>query len=297
MEAYRKYLSPQVVSRLARMDLRARLVVEGFLTGLHESPYHGFSVEFAEHRPYGPGDPIRFIDWKVWGRTDRYYIKEYVEETNLKAYLLMDISASMGYSSNGLSKLEYGTYLAAALSYLMLSQQDAVGLLVFDEVIRKYLPPKSVMGYLHPLLTELDGLKPGRGTDVSRVLHHLAERIKRRGLIILISDLFDDPERVMTGLKHFRHKKHEVIVFHVLDPQERGFDFKRDGVFVDLETGERLTVQPWHIKRAYRELMGTFADWYKRECRQHRIDYVLLDTATDYDVALVQYLTKRKRIM
>ena len=293
---YRKYLRPDVVSRLSRLDLVARLVVEGFITGLHRSPYHGFSVEFSEYRPYMPGDPLRHIDWKVWGRTDRYYIKQFEEETNLRATLLLDVSESMNYASGEITKLRYAKYLAAALSYLMLIQRDAVGLVTFTETIDRYLPPRSVLSYLHVLLRELDQTKTGGGTHLSKVLHDMAERIKRRGLIILLSDLLDDPNDVLTALKHFRHRKHEVIVFHILDPRERRFDFKKDATFIDMETGEQVQSRPWHIRSEYRESMTDFIRRYKRECRQHRIDYVEIDTGQPFDVALFNYLAKRKRM-
>ena len=293
---YRKYLKPEVVSRLSRLDLVARLVVEGFITGLHRSPYHGFSVEFSEYRPYMPGDPLRHIDWKVWGRTDRYYVKQFEEETNLRTYLLLDGSGSMGYTSGMLTKLRYATYLAAALSYLMLIQRDAVGLVTFDEKVQSYHPPRSVFSYLHILLKAMDALKSEGETRVSNTFHDLAERIKRRGLIIVLSDLFDDPEEVLTSLKHFRHRKHEVIVFHILDPMERTFAFDRDAQFIDMETGEKIQTQPWHIRSQYRESVDQFLDHYKRECRQHRIDYVPVDTSQPFDMALFNYLVMRKKI-
>ena len=293
---YRKYLRPDVVSRLSRLDLVARLVVEGFITGLHRSPYHGFSVEFSEYRPYIPGDPLRHIDWKVWGRTDRYYVKQFEEETNLKAYLLMDASGSMNYTSDKITKLRYASTLAAALSYLMLLQRDAVGLVTFDQKIRSYLPPRSVFSYLHILLKEMDTIKSRGETRLSTVFHDLAERIKRRGLIIVLSDLLDDPEDVLTALKHFRHRKHEVIVFHILDPMEQSFAFEKDAVFLDMETGERIQTHPWHIRSDYRKKVDRFLDLYKRECRQHRIDYVPMNTSTPFDTALFQYLVKRKKM-
>ena len=293
---YRKFLKPETVSKLANMDLVARLVVEGFITGLHKSPYHGFSVEFAEHRQYMPGDEIKHVDWKVYGKTDRYYVKQFEEETNLKAYLLVDASGSMGYSSNGISKLQYATYLCAALTYLMLKQRDSVGLVTFDERIRKYIPPRSVSTYLHVILKELEQTECSQKTNVSVTFHELAERIKRRGLIIIFSDLLDDPRRVMSGLKHFRHKKHEVIVFQILDPIERTFNFHRDARFKDLETGEEISTQPWHIRGEYRKLMSQFIDNYKKQCRENRIDHVVMDTSQDFDRALVQYLIKRKKI-
>ena len=293
---YRQLLKPDVVSKLKTMDLRARLVVEGFIAGLHKSPYHGFSVEFAEHRQYMPGDAIRHIDWKVYGKTDRFYVKQFEEETNLKSYLLLDASASMGYASNGLSKLEYASYLTAALTYLMIKQRDAVGLLTFDNKIRKYLPPRSIKSYLHLILKELEVLKSADVTDVADTFHEMAERINRRGLIIILSDLYDDPEKIMLGLKHFRHKKHEVIVFHILDPLEISFAYQREAIFKDLETGEEISTQPWHIQSEYQKLVNRFIENYKRQCRQHQIDYILLNTAMDFDRALIEYLIKRKRI-
>lgn len=293
---YRKYLKPEVVSKLASMDLRARLVVEGFITGLHKSPYHGFSVEFAEHRQYMPGDEIKHIDWKVYGKTDRFYVKQFEEETNLKAYLLVDASASMGFKSQSITKLQYASYLAGALTYLLIRQRDAAGLLIFDEKIRKYLPPRSVTSYLHLILSELDQTESSSKTNIARALHQMAERIKRRGLIILFSDLFDDPQQVLSGLKHFRHRKHEVIVFHIFDPLELNFDFTQDAVFKDMETGEEITTQPWHIRLEYQKQVKNFIEYFKKNCRENRIDYVLLNTKEDYDRALFQYLLKRKRI-
>ncbi|TDI93878.1 MAG: DUF58 domain-containing protein [Caldithrix sp.] len=292
----RKYLNPEVVSKLRSMDLRARLVVEGFITGLHKSPYHGFSAEFAEHRQYMPGDEIKHIDWKVYGKTDRFYVKRFEEETNLKTYILLDASASMGYSSSGMSKLQYASYLAGALSYLMMQQRDAVGLVTFDEKIRRYLPPRSVTTYLNQILTELDKTESSSKTDISSALHQMADRIKRRGLIILLSDLLDDPQKVRSGLRHFRHKNHEVIVFQILDPLEFSFEFNQDAVFKDMETGEEINTQPWHIRSEYQQQVTEFISTYKKFCREHKIDYVTLNTKEDYDRALFEYLLKRKRI-
>jgi uncharacterized protein (DUF58 family) len=297
MQEALKYLQPKVVAQLANMELRARLVVEGFITGLHKSPYHGFSVEFTEHRPYMPGDEIRHIDWKAYGKTDRYYIKEFEEETNLKTYLILDASKSMDYASAGqLKKIEYASYLAAALGYLMVEQRDAVGLTVYDEQVRTSLPPRATKLYLQQILRELEMLRPGNKTGTAQSLHEVAERIKRRGLIVVLSDLLDDPAQVMTALKHFRHRGNEVIVMQVLDPLERSFAFGTEAVFRDMETKEELLTQPWHIQTAYRESMHEFLDFYKRECRENAIDYVLLDTATPFDRALFEYLNKRKRI-
>jgi uncharacterized protein (DUF58 family) len=279
------------------MELRARLVVEGFIAGLHRSPYHGFSVEFAEHRPYLPGDEIRHIDWKIYGKTDRYYIKRYEEETNLKAYILLDTSASMGYrSGDHLSKVEYGSYLAASLTYLMIRQQDAVGLALFDEQITKYLPPHATRVYLKQVLLALQQASAGGRTGAGKALHSFAERIKRRGLVIVLSDLFDDPDEVIAALKHFRHKKNEVLVMQILDPLERTFAFSENAIFRDVETDERLATFPPQMRRAYQDTLRSFVDRYKRECLEHHIDYLLVDTSTPFDVALVEYLSRRERL-
>ena len=248
------YLRPDVVSRLSSMEMRARLVVEGFITGLHKSPYHGFSVEFAEHRQYMPGDEIRRIDWKVLGRTDRYYIKQFEEETNLKDYLVLDRSRSMAFRGAGpVSKLQYASYLAAAFAYLLMKQQDAVGLLTYDEELRRYLPPHSTKTYLQTILSELEKLEAANATGTGRALNLVAERLQRRGLVMVFSDLFDDPEQVITALKHFRYNQHEVILFHILDPRERDFNFGRDAIFRDMESNEEMMTQPYQIQRAYQE--------------------------------------------
>ncbi|MGH7340921.1 MAG: DUF58 domain-containing protein, partial [Candidatus Rokuibacteriota bacterium] len=243
-----RLLDPHFVSKLTRLDLTARLVVEGFLTGLHRSPYHGFSVEFAEHRQYMPGDPLRHLDWKVLAKSDRKYVKQYEEETNLRAMLLVDTSASMGYASAGVTKLDYTRQLAAALAYLMLRQNDAVGMFAFASGLGEQIPPRSTMGHIRPLLHLLDRLTPAGGTDFTASLHSLAERMTRRGLVILLSDLLDQPERIAQAIHHFRHRKHEVLVFHVLDPQEVAFDFRREAIYVDLETGERVTTRPQELR-------------------------------------------------
>jgi uncharacterized protein (DUF58 family) len=301
---FRSILRPEVVSRLSSIDLVARLVVEGFITGLHRSPYHGFSVEFSEYRPYQSGESVKNIDWRIWGRTDRFYVKQFQEETNLKSYLLLDASASMRYASKDASpsasgktsKFQYAVYLAAALAYLMLMQRDAVGLATFDDRIRAFLPPRSVFSYLHVLLSEM-GKTDNRGeTDLSGIFNTLAERIKRRGLIIVFSDLLDDQDSVIASLKHFRHRKHEVIVFHILDPMEKRLDFRTDAVFVDLETGEKLHTDPRQMGGTYRDSIGRFVDRYRRECRSHNIDYVAIDTSQPFDEALFRYLTRRKTI-
>ena len=304
METPLKYLQPDVISKLANMELRARLVVEGFITGLHKSPYHGFSVEFAEHRQYMPGDEIRRLDWKVYGKTDRYYIKQYEEETNLSSTLILDASNSMSFSSapfgrkkeQGISKLVYASYVAAALAYLMVQQRDAVGLTVYDQSIRTSLPPHATQAYLRKILLDLERVQPGNGTGTAASLHRIAEQMQRRGLAVILSDLFDDPSEVLAAMKHFRHNRHEVLVLQILDPLERSFAFGGDAVFRDLESGEEMMSQPYHLQRAYQKEMQAFVERYKRECRENNIDYVLMDTATPFDTALFQYLTKRRRM-
>lgn len=290
------FLQPEVVSRLSRLDLIARLVVEGFITGLHRSPYHGFSVEFSEYRAYQPGDSLKQIDWKVWGRTDRFYVKQFEEETNLKAYLLLDVSGSMAYGSGKITKLQYATWLCAALAYLMLLQRDAVGLALFDTTLRRYIPPRSVFSYLSVLLREMHRTKGKGDTDIAQTFHGLAERIKRRGLIVILSDLFDDQQKVLNAFKHFRHQKHEVIVFHVLDPMESQLDFSKETVFIDMETGEKISTDPRYIASSYRMYFEEFINRYKRECREQNIDYIPIITTTPFDQALFQYLIKRKRM-
>jgi uncharacterized protein (DUF58 family) len=301
-EDYRKYLDPATVSKLASLELKARLVVEGFIVGLHKSPYHGFSVEFADYRQYMPGDDIKHIDWKIYGKSDRFYIKQFEEETNLKGYILLDASASMGYRSPdlknrvGLSKLEYGCYLAAALSYLMLRQQDAPGLLVFDEHIRSFIPPRGARSHINNILKQLDKTKPTAGTEAGVAFHELADRVKRRGLIIVISDLLDEPDKMLAGLKHFRHRKHEVIVFQILDPYERNFGYGAEARFRDLETGQMLLTNPHQIRQAYTERLNEFIEKFKQGCRESLIDYHLLDTSVPFDKALFGYLAKRSRL-
>lgn len=292
----KKYLHPETVAKLDNMALRARLVVEGYIIGQHKSPYHGFSVEFAEHRAYGPGDEIRHVDWKLYGKTDRYYVKQYEEETNLKVYILLDISRSMKYTSKTVSKLDYASYLSAALSYLMLNQRDGTGLILFDEKIQTFIPPRSTSSHLNTILKHLEKPKLGSDTEIGTVLHEMAERIKKRGLIILISDLMDDQESVLSGLKHFRHNKQEVILFHILDRKELDFDFNTRTRFKDMESGSLLTTEPWQIKSSYKKRIQLLQDEYKKQCRKQLIDYVPLFTDQSLDIALNSYLNKRQKL-
>ena len=292
----RKYLEPEMVARLSNMSLRARLVVEGYIIGQHKSPFHGFSVEFAEHRAYGPGDEIRHIDWKLYGKTDRFFVKQYEEETNLRSYILLDTSRSMEYKSNKISKLDYGNYLSAALAYLMINQQDGVGLTLFDNQIQTFIPPRSKPSHVNTILTHLDKTGSGRDTDVGIVLHEMAERIKKRGLIILISDLFDETGNIINGLKHFRHNKQEIIVFHVMDRKELNFDFSNRTKFKDMETDEQITTEPWKIRKIYQKAIQSYQDELRLRCREQKIDYVPLFTDQNLDLALNEYLKKRQRL-
>ena len=285
-----------MVAMLNSISMKAKLVVEGYIIGQHRSPYHGFSVEFSEHRSYEPGDEIKHIDWKLYGKTNRLYVKRYEEETNLRAHLILDTSKSMSYTSNKVSKLDYGSYLLAALSYLMISQQDAAGVVLFDEKIRTFIPPKSTPSHLNTLLNILDAPKPGNDTKIESVLHQMAERINKRGLVIIISDLLDEPKNVVNGLKHFRHRKQEVILFHILDRNELEFEFENRTKFVDMESGEEITTDPWHIKNEYKNLILDIQKYHRRNCRLNKIDYVPLYTDDSLDKGLSEYFNKRQRL-
>jgi len=306
----KEFLAPRVVGKLQRLDMIARLVVEGFLTGLHKSPYHGFSVEFAEHRQYMPGDPVRDVDWKVFAKSDRYYIKQFEEETNLRAHILIDTSTSMLYrgQSDGVSKLRYAINLAASLAYLMIHQQDAVGLLLFSDKIDTLIRPRSARIHLRVLLRALEvELRRASGrritedeprrTRIGHCLSYLAERAPRRGLTILLTDLWDqNQEEALAALKHFRHRQHEVVIFHLQDPLEAEFPFREEGLFVDVETGEKLNVLPWEMAKDFRRRMEERVAFYKRGCSENRIDYERVLTSTPFDVALLRYLEKRQRL-
>ena len=292
----RKYLRPETVALLNSMSLRARLVVEGYIIGHHRSPYHGFSVEFAEHRSYGPGDETKHIDWKLFGKTDRLYVKRYEEETNLRAHIILDTSKSMLYSSAEVSKLSYANSLAASLSYLMINQQDAVGIAKFSEKIDTFIPPKARPSHLNLILSQLDDKDSGNDTQIGMVLHELADRIKKRGMVILISDLLDKPENIMKGLKHFRHQNQEVIVFHIQDRKESEFDFDTRTKFFDMETGEEIVTEPWHIRSNYNELISQLESNYKSDCREQFIDYVPIFTDQNLDISITEYIKKRRKM-
>ena len=291
-----KYLDPQFLANIGNLELIARSVVEGFITGLHKSPFHGFSVEFAQHRPYMPGDALRFVDWKVYARTDRYYIKQFEEETNLRSYILLDVSSSMAYQSAKVSKWMYASYLASALAYLLLHQRDATGLVLFDDRIRLQMPPRSMGSYLRLMLKHIGQAQMGKDTSVGTVLHQIADQFRRRGLIILISDLLDDPEEILKGLKHFRHDKHEVLVFHILDRQELEFEFNGNVMFKDLESDARVKTQHFFIRQQYRERFRNFLKYYRLETSKNNIDYQQMFTDEPLNIALTKFLSKRRRL-
>ena len=290
-----RHLDPAVLSRIGSMELKARMVVEGFLAGLHQSPFKGFSVEFAEYRQYMLGDDLSTIDWKVYARSDRYCVKKFEEETNLDCYLLLDISGSMGYASQGISKLEYGSYVAASLAYLMQRQRDAVGLISFDRRVVDRLPVSARPGHLRTLLVMLDRLRLGEASDVSKPLHDLANALARRGMVVLISDLLDEPEQIIKGLKHLRYRGSDVIVFHVLDHDELTFPFERATRFRDMETDDEVLAVPPVVREYYLEQIRDLIALYERELRLAGIDYRLLDTTTPLDFALMSYLSMRAR--
>lgn len=293
----RRFLDPAVVARLGTLELKARTIVEGFLSGLHRSPFKGFSVEFAEYRQYIPGDDLATIDWKVYARSDRHYVKKFEEETNLDCHVMLDLSGSMGYGSRGITKFEYAACLAASLGYLMNRQRDAVGLTAFDERVVTMLPASARSGHLRALLITLDKLELGRETNVAKPLHQLADSLTKRGMVVLISDLLDDPERVVRGLKHFQFRGTDVIVFHVLDPDEIEFPFERATRFEDLETSEEVLAVPAVVRSHYLKEMSGLIERYKRDLGASGIDYHLLSTAEPLELALLAYLSTRARKM
>jgi uncharacterized protein (DUF58 family) len=291
-----RFLDPEGLAKLGSRELVARQVVEGFLTGRHRSPYHGFSVEYLDHRAYAFGDDLRALDWKLLARTDKYHVKLFHDETNLRATILLDCSASMKFKTGALSKLEYGSYLTAALAHLMLRQNDAVGLVMFDREVVASLPPRARPSQFRQILDMLDRTQTGNDTDVGAVLHTIAERLKRRGLVIVISDLIDDEAKIGNGLQHFRHDKHEVVVFHVMDDAELTFPWDRITRFKDLEGHGRVVTNPNSLRARYLARLGTFLDGIKTACVQRSISYNLVNTKEPYEVFLAAYLEKRARI-
>jgi uncharacterized protein (DUF58 family) len=290
-----QYLRPDVIQQVKRLDLKARFIIEGFLSGLHDSPFHGFSVEFSEHRKYTPGDDIRQIDWGVFAKTDRYYIKKFEAETNLDAYLLMDCSGSMDFSTDGrMSKMDYAICIAAALGYLMISQQDSVGLVTFDEKVRAFMPPKSKRSHLLNILGTLARTRPSGKTFMAAAIHDIANRVKKRGLMILLSDLLVEQQEVIKALHHLKFRGHDLIIFQVLDHSELAFEFDGQVRFEEPESHERLDADPRAIRAAYLEELRAFIEEYKREARTIRADFVTVDNAMTFDKALIEFLSQRQ---
>jgi uncharacterized protein (DUF58 family) len=296
MAGTEKYLRPEVIRQVARLDLRAKFIVEGFLAGLHASPFHGFSVEFSEHRKYVPGDDVKDLDWNIYAKTDKYYLKKFQAETNLTGYLVMDLSESMAYTyRQELTKFEYAICLAAALGYLMIHQQDPVGLVTFGTKIQASLPPRSKRTQLGTILAVLANLKPSGNTDVAQCLHQLAVMIRNKSLILIFSDLLTDPEPVLQSLHHLRHGGNEVILFHILDEAEVHFPFEGIVEFEDVEDHHMLTVDAKGIRADYLQSVGEFREFYRQECAKANIDYVPIDTSISFDKALMEYLIQRQK--
>lgn len=295
MDALQRFLQPETLNKLKGLELKARMIVEGYVSGMHKSPYHGFSVEFAEHREYVPGDDLRYVDWKVFGKSDRIYLKQYDEETNFVCHLLVDSSESMTYKSDQaiFSKQQYAQYVAAALAYLIIQQQDAVGLATFDSSVRQFLRPGSTAAQLRQLCHTLE-LSPSTGeSSIGPIFHDLAERIKRRGLVVILSDFFDDPDTLLMGLKHFWHRRHDVVLLHVIDPAEQDFAFVDPTLFKGLENlGEQLT-EPRALRKAYQREFEAFLKQLRSNARDLRMDYVLLRTDQPLEVALHEFLSRR----
>jgi uncharacterized protein (DUF58 family) len=297
MGAPEKYLRPEVIRQVARLDLRAKFIVEGFLAGLHASPYHGFSVEFSEHRKYVPGDDLKDLDWGVYAKTDKYYLKKFQAETNVTGYLVMDLSKSMGYTyRQELTKFEYSICLAAALGYLMIHQQDPVGLVAFDQKIQTSLPPRSKRTQLGTILSVLANLKPAvMETAIAPSLHQLATMIRSKSLVMVFSDLLADMGPVLEALHHLRHRGNEVILFHVLDEAEVHFPFEGLIEFEDVESPDRMVLDAKGMRADYVEAVREFQESYRAECAKANVDYVAMDTSVSFDKALLEYLVQRQR--
>ena len=288
-------LDPRTLAKLKGLHLRARHIVEGYVSGLHRSPYHGFSIEFAEHREYAPGDDLRYVDWKVFGRTDKYYLKQYEDETNLLCYLVLDVSESMTYRSNpaALSKLEYAQALAASVAWLVLEQQDAAGLITFDSQIRTLLRPASNSSHLKQMIHSMETASPGKKTAAGPIFHELAERLKKRGVVMILSDFFDNVKSLLAGLKHFHHRRHDVVLLHVLDPAELDFPFQRPTQFQGLEEFPDVMTDPQALRRAYLKELGAFQQALREGCRTMNMDYELMRTDRPLDAALRSFLAGR----
>lgn len=292
----RRFLHPEAIRRISRLDLRARHVVEGFLAGLHRSPYFGQSVEFVQHRQYAWGDDLRYVDWKVWARQDRYYVKQFEEDTNLRCTLVVDVSASMQYGSRGMSKYEYAATVAACLAYLVLRQQDAIGCVAFDQNVRMTVPPRTRRSHLDSILQALDASQPQNKTDLGLILRGLAESLPRRGMVVLISDLLVPREGLVSGLKLLSGRGHDLLVFHVLDDDELDFPFSGPTRFEGLETAEQLPCNPRALREGYLEALRAYLDEVRRGCLSHQADYMLVRTSQPLDAVLVTFLNNRRAL-
>ena len=294
---YKQLLDPVFISRLNSLELISKKVVEGFMVGLHKSPYHGFSAEYSEHRPYQKGDSISDIDWKAYARTDKHFIKKYEEDTNLICHIVLDVSSSMNFMGSGaITKLEYGKILAASLLHLMINQQDSTGLVLFSDVIKKYFSPKATKTYRGHLIKSLQEIDAQGETNTAECLNIIAEKIKKRGLVIVISDLLDSVESVVSAIKHLHFKKNEVIVFQILDPDEINLTYDSDMLFVDKETGEELRTNPSQIRKSYQEEFKKFLAKIKKESRNVGVEYNLIQTTHSLENALLEYFKKRAKM-
>lgn len=285
---------PVTLSKIANMELRARLVVDGALSGIHKSPYKGSSIEFLEHKEYSPGNETKHIDWKILAKTDKYYVKQFEEETNLKCFVFLDTSGSMGYKSTGVSKFEYAATLAASLSYLLLKQSDLVGLVSYSDRVLQYIPPRSRLTHLHAILHALAKLKTSGKSNTSVILNEFIEKISRRSLIIIISDFFDDTKKIIRQLKYFQFKKNEIILFQILDPYELTFPFETITFFESMEDTRRILADPKSIKNRYLSKINHFLEQLKQSCFENQIDYWLINSSSPLDQALIKFLARRE---
>jgi len=293
-ERKEREIDRRAVAKVSRLQLRARLAVEGYYSGIHKSPYHGFNVEFDEYREYSPGDDPRYIDWRVLARSNRFVIKQFEAETNLSCYVLLDASGSMEFTTTSETRLDYGAGLAAALSLLMLRQGDQAGLVVFDNAVRRFIPPRGNARHFGAIAECLEGVKAGADTDIAAVLHEIAERIRRRSLVVVISDFFDDVDGLLNGLQHFRHRHHEVIVLHLLDDAEIQFPYDRVTLFEGMERREELILDPRIVAESYRLKVRQFLERLRRGCTEKNIDYERMQLSDPFDRALTAYLGRRR---
>jgi len=291
-----RYLDPEVLARVGFSPILARLVVEGFLNGLHKSPFHGFSVEFADHREYVAGDDLKYLDWHLYARTDHYYIKRYEDETNLRSYILLDRSASMGFGTGLLTKWDYACFLASCLGYLVLKQQDACGLALFGAKPGLLVQPRCRRPHLRQMMKVMIDNPPSGGTDMPSSLRQIARNLKRRGMVVVISDLIDDPEATLQALRMLRSQRHDVIVFHLQDAAELEFPFQGATQFRDMETGEELEIDPTSVREGYLEQVRQCCEFYRKGLAEAGVDYQLINTRQPYDQALTAYLNRRSKV-